>query len=81
MCVCVAAGLLYVCGACLCGRSRCIYRMGFCVSLISPECVFVALNTFVRVCDSVYTCLSMSVCLWVLEAVLGFLSLHLFSFL
>lgn len=55
--------------------------MGICVELISPGCVFVALNTFVRVCDSdsVYTYPSMSVCLWVLEAVLGFLCLHLFS--
>lgn len=55
--------------------------MGICVELISPECVFVALDIFVRVCDSVYTCPPMSVCLRVLEAVLGFLCFHLFSIL
>ena len=51
--------------------------MEICIRLVTPECVFVALNTFVRVCDSLY----LSVCLWVLEAELGFLCLHLFSFL
>lgn len=48
--------------------------MGSCISLITPECVFVAL-TPLSGCVTVY----MSVCLWVLEAELGFLCLHLFS--
>lgn len=46
------------------------------MDLISQVCVSVALNTFVRVCDSVYTRPFMSVCLWGLEAVLGFLCLR-----
>ena len=36
--------------------------MGFCVSLISPECISVALNTFVRVCDSGYTSVCVCTC-------------------
>lgn len=35
--------------------------MGICVNLISRECVCVALNTFIRVCGSVYTCTSVLV--------------------
>lgn len=52
---------LKVCLLGLCGGSGCVYRMAVSVDLISPECVFVALNTFVRPCDSVYKCPSVSV--------------------
>lgn len=50
-----------------------LHRMGICVNLISPECV--ALNTFVRMSDSLYTSMSIFVCLGVQEAMLGFLCL------
>lgn len=62
----------------VCG-SRCIYRMEICVDMISPECVIVALKTFIRMCEPVYTCPYLSVCLWVPEAVLGFLCFYLFT--
>lgn len=47
--------------------------------MISPECVIVALKTFIRMCEPVYTCPYLSVCLWVPEAVLGFLCFYLFT--
>lgn len=59
----------------------CMYQAVFTgwksVDLIIQECVIVALNTFIRMCDCVH--MSIYVSLYVLGAVLGFLCLHLFS--